>query len=194
LPGFTPALPAPIILRGPAAEERGPTVLNQQGGDGSKGSMRSRSARARKAARAADPAVTQALKDAEWEAHHLVAAAAANFEPDILAAAAKAGWRMDNTSNVAPLPASREAQRRLKDAGIHRPVHDSGHRNWNNDLRNDLRRLRSRLGKDRLMPGTDEHAQGARKGLEKLEQKLRDKLLSLDRVTQNSPTTQSNTV
>ncbi|MBV9782485.1 MAG: AHH domain-containing protein, partial [Acidisphaera sp.] len=152
LPGFTPAPPQSTVLPGPAAEEQGPSVLHQDRNDGLEDGMRTRSERARKAAREADPAVTRALQDAEWRAHHLINRAAAQRFPDLLKEAARAGWRTDDAGNVAPLPASPEAQRKLEGAGIHRPVHDSGHRNWNDDVRSGLSDIEDELRDDGLMP------------------------------------------
>lgn len=100
--------------------------------------MRRHSRRAREAARTADPDVTRALPDADWRAHHLINVAGLRVAPALIAAAARAGWRTGDPGNVAALPASPQAQQKLKAAGIDRPVHDSGHRNWNAEVENKL--------------------------------------------------------
>ncbi len=187
LPGFTPAPPQSNVLPGRAAEERGATVLHQDRNEGLQGGARTNSRRARDAARAADPKVTQALQEAEWRAHHLINVAATRRAPDLLAAAIRAGWRTDDAGNVAPLPASPEAQEKLGATGIHRPVHNSGHRNWNDDALAGLNELRTNLLNDGLTPGTDAYDQAVRKGFEKMQDDLRQKMLELDRLTENFP-------
>jgi len=122
---------------------------------------------------------------AEWRAHHLINVAGLRVAPELIAAAARAGWRTDDPGNVAALPASPDAQQKLKAAGIDRPVHDSGHRNWNAEVRDALMQIRTALGNQRLRPGTDAYDQRAREELEKLQNSLRQKMLQEDRLTQN---------
>ena len=182
-PGFDRAPPSPNVLPGSPAEARGPTILRQDRNDGLAGGARTNSQRARDAARAADPEVTQVLPDAEWRAHHLINVAGLRVAPDLIAAAARAGWRTDDPANVAALPASPDAQRKLKAAGIDRPVHDSGHRNWNDEVADELRQIEKEL--QRLRPGGDAYGRRAREELEKLQNSLRQKMLQEDRLTQN---------
>jgi hypothetical protein len=193
LPGFTPAPPQSNVLPGHPADERGATVLHQDRNEDLQGGARTSSQRARNAARAADPVVTQTLRDAEWRAHHLINVAAARRSPELLAAAVRAGWRTDDASNVAPLPASPEAQGKLGAAGIHRPVHDSGHRNWNEEVLRGLESVQLKLRNERLLPGTDAYARRARDELEQLQNTLRKKMLDFDRLTQNEQTAQTAT-
>ena len=100
-------------------------------------------------------------------------------------AAARAGWRTDDPANVAALPASPDARRKLKAAGIDRPVHDSGHRNWNKDVMERLIRIRTALRSQQMRPGTDAFDRRAREELENLQNSLRQKMLREDRLTQN---------
>jgi hypothetical protein len=81
------------------------------------------------------------IPDADWRAHHLVNVAGLRVAPELIAAAARAGWRTDDPANVAALPASPEAQQKLKAAGIDRPVHDSGHGKWNDEVGIRLKRI-----------------------------------------------------
>ncbi len=61
--------------------------------------------------------MTQALPDADWRAHHLINVAGLRVAPELIAAAARAGWRTDDPGNVAALPASPDAQQKLRAAG-----------------------------------------------------------------------------
>ena len=184
-PGFDPAPPSPNVLPGRPAEEQGPTILQQDRNDGLAAGTRTNSQRAREAARAADPAVTQALPDADWRAHHLINVAGLRVAPELIAAAAQAGWRTDDPGNVAALPASPDAQQKLKAAGIDRPVHDSGHRNWNAEVEKRLRTIAQELRDEGRSPGTEAYRQQARKTLEKLQNDLRQQMMQQDRLTQN---------
>jgi hypothetical protein len=123
------------------------------------------------------------LPDAEWRAHHLINVAGLRVAPDLIAAAARAGWRTDDPGNVAALPASPDAQQKLKAAGIDRPVHDSGHQNWNVEVRDRLRQIETNLRP--LRRGSDAYGRRAREELEKLQNILRRKMLHEDRLTQN---------
>lgn len=184
-PGFDPAPPSPNVLPGRPAEEQGAAILQQDRNDGLAGGARTNSQRAREAARAADPAVTQALPDADWRAHHLINVAGLRVAPELIAAAAQAGWRTDDPGNVAALPASPDAQQKLKAAGIDRPVHDSGHRNWNAEVEKRLRTIAQELRDEGRSPGTEAYRQQARKTLEKLQNDLRQQMMQQDRLTQN---------
>jgi hypothetical protein len=73
----------------------------------------------------------------------------------------------------------------LKAAGIDRPVHDSGHRNWNAEVADELRQIEIDLANQRLQPGTDAYDRRAREELEKLQNSLRQKMLQENRLTQN---------
>ncbi len=182
-PGFDQAPPTSGVLPGRTAEAQGPTILQQDRNDGLTGGARTSSQRAREAARAADPAVTQALPDADWRAHHLINVAGLRVAPELIAAAARAGWRTDDPGNVAALPASPDAQQKLKAAGIERPVHNSGYRNWNDEVEDRLRQIERDLR--RLRPGSEAYGRRAREELKKLQNSLRQKMLQEDRLTQN---------
>jgi hypothetical protein len=106
-------------------------------------------------------------------------------DPELIAAAARAGWRTDDPGNVAALPASPDAQQKLKAAGIDRPVHDSGHRNWNDEVRQRLRTIAQELQGNGGRPGTEAYDRQARQELEKLQNDLRQQMIQLDRATQN---------
>ena len=191
LPGFTPTPAQSNVLPGHPVEEQGATILQHDRNERLDGGARTNSRRAREAARAADPAVTRALQDAEWRAHHLINIAAARRSPDLLAAAARAGWRTDDASNVAPLPASPAAREKLGAAGIHRPVHDSGHRNWNNEVLKALADIELRLDDEGMASDPGSYERRAREELERLQNDLRQKMLEFDRLTRNDAAIQS---
>jgi hypothetical protein len=186
LPGFTPAPPQRNVLPGRAAEEQGVTIVHQDRNDGLQGGARTNSPRARKAAKAADPAVTKALQDAEWRAHHLINVAGLRGASDLIAEAARAGWRTDDAGNMAPLPASPEAREKLRAAGIDRPVHNSGHPNWNVEVEETLAQIRADLQKHGLTRGTDGYARAAKEALEKLQIRLRQEMLGRDKLSENN--------
>jgi hypothetical protein len=79
----------------------------------------------------------------------LINVAGLRVAPELIAAAARAGWRTDDPGNVAALPASPDAQQKLRAAGIDRPVHDSGHRNWNAEVEERLRDVERELAHQR---------------------------------------------
>jgi hypothetical protein len=190
LPGFTPVAPQHNGLPGRAAEERLPLVLDTDRNEGLPDGTNTYSPRARKAARAADPAVTQALRDAEWQAHHLINIAGLREARTLIEGAARAGWRTDDPANVAPLPVSPEARDKLDAAGIQRPVHDNPHRNWNDEVLEGLKDIERTLRDQNLQPSMDGYDKAARKALEQLQNNLRKKLLELRRLTQNDQQSQ----
>ena len=106
-------------------------------------------------------------------------------------AAARAGWRTDDPANVAALPASPDAQRKLKAAGIDRPVHDSGHRNWNDEVRMGVEKILDDLRNQGLTESSEAYDSEARRQLEKLQSELRKKMMQEKRLTQKSTTVQS---
>ena len=172
------------MLSTPASDQGGPTTFHQDRNEGLEGGARTNSSRVRKGARAADPEVPQTLQD-EWEAHHLVSVAAARRDPRLLAAAVRAGWRMDDASNTAPLPASQTAQQKLRDAGVRRPIHDNGHPTWNKRAVAEMAAVPEKLRDANLVQGSPEYDQAARKALEAIQAGLRRAMLRLDRVTRN---------
>jgi hypothetical protein len=87
LPGSIPAASPPPILPGHIAAELSPIILPKERNEGLVGGARTNSPRARKAAEAADPAVTKALKEADWRAHHLINLAGIRQAADLIAEA-----------------------------------------------------------------------------------------------------------
>ena len=90
--------------------------------------------RAARAAEAEDSTVRERLDPAEGSVHHLVNAGASRQHGDLLLAATRSGWTMDDAANVIALPASQAAQAKLTAEGIFRPVHNSGRPIWNEDV------------------------------------------------------------
>jgi hypothetical protein len=184
-PGFTPAPPQANVLPGRPAEEQAPTVLQKDRNERLEGGARTNTRRARNAAETADPRVPQNLERAEWEAHHLINLAGIKAFPDLIHAAEQAGWRTDDASNVAPLPASPEAQRKLGEAGIDLPVHDNAHPKWNAIVEKELSEIKKPLDHAVFTEGSDAYGTRAREELEKLQEDLRQRMLELKRLTQN---------
>jgi hypothetical protein len=180
LPGFTPrpeweAKPAdagPVTIR--------PTTVEHAGREGDP--LRSRSSRARRNASHADPEVTGHLTGPEWEAHHQINLAGIERYRDLIAAAGHAGWKTDDGGNVVPLPANKAAQEKLRERGIARPLHDSGHPEWNNDVTEQLELIRRRYQSQNL----NDKAVGKqiRQDLEKLQHDLGKSLAGKHRITQ----------
>jgi hypothetical protein len=111
--------------------------------------------------------------------------------PELIAAAARAGWRTDDPANVAALPAAPQAQQKLKAARIDRPVHDSGHRDWNGEVRRRLEQISDDLANQGLSKGTNAYDRQAREQLERLQNDLRQSMLREKRLTQNGQTSVS---
>jgi hypothetical protein len=184
LPGFTPAPPQSPVLPGRADKPETPFQLDSRN-EGLGEDLRTYSERARKAAEVADKSVTDKLQPNEWRAHHLISMAGIREYTDLLKEAARAGWRTDEPANMAALPASPEAQQKLKDAGIDRQVHDSGHPDWNGIVSGKLNDIMRDLRKRDLTPGTDSYAKAVREDLEELQINLRRILQRNGKVTQN---------
>jgi hypothetical protein len=181
-PGSVPMPPQPHVLPGPDAAPQGAVIHEQNRNDGLEGNLRSDPRRARDAARQADPAVTQVLKDGEWQAHHLINARNVRDYKDIFDAAAKAGWRTDEVGNVMPLPATAEDQQKLKERGIDRPTHRGGHPQWNEKVIEGLEDIRDKLSRSSLVEGSDAYNMKVRKMLESLQDKLRTEMLEKSRI------------
>ena len=141
-----------------------------------------------------DPKLRDAIKtnpDAKpgdqvvWEdfvAHHLIPMEAVRKHKDLFEAAARAGWNPDEIANVIGLPRTEEAQRRMgKAMGERRPIHDSGHGDWNKAAGEAMQKLRDEMKETRLPPGPafDEEV---RRRLEQLQSKQRGSMPS-DRLT-----------
>jgi hypothetical protein len=181
-PGSVPMPPLPHVLPGPDAEPQGAVIHEQNRNDGLEGNLRSDPRRARDAARQADPAVTQVLKDGEWQAHHLINVGNVRDYKDIFEAAAKAGWRTDEVGNVMPLPATAEDQQKLKGHGIDRPTHRGGHPDWNKEVTKGLENIRDKLSRSSLVEGSDAYNAKARQMLEGLQDGLRIEMLTKPRI------------
>ena len=189
LPAQTQADPIPHVLSTPASDQGGPTIFHQDRNKGLAGSARTNSRRARAAARLADPEVTDTLHAPDWQAHPLINLATARAFPKLLAAAARAGWRTDDRTNTAALPASPEARKILENAGVEpRPVHDSGHAKWNSEAFGEVRKIPAELEEEDIKEGTSAYDQAVKEKLQKIQETLRQKMLKLDRLSQNDQT------
>jgi hypothetical protein len=151
--------------------------------------LRTYTTRAQKSAEAADALVKQNLRADQQRVHHLINAAAAREFGDVLSAAARTGWFMDEPANVITLPANSEAQQHLAAQGLLLPVHDNPHPNWNIDVRAELLRIRSFAD-----AGLGAQPNGAkdlfiRSEIEQLQKRLRLKAISLPRIVERGPET-----
>ncbi|MEJ1976448.1 MAG: AHH domain-containing protein [Acetobacteraceae bacterium] len=124
------------------------------------------------------------LAEADWEAHHLVNMAALQYAPELVKAAVEAGWGPDSVPNIVALPKSAEAQQKIRQVGVSRPVHNSSHLNWNRDVEVILRRANGDFDEgggafqDARTRGT-----AARRFLEQEATKLRARMMHSDRIT-----------
>jgi hypothetical protein len=118
------------------------------------------------------------LKDGEWQAHHLINVGNVRVYKDIFDAAAKAGWRTDEVGNVMPLPATAEDQQKLKERGIDRPIHRGGHPQWNDEVLEELRMIKNDLRLSGLPKSSDAYGAEAYRLLKKLEDRLREEMLT----------------
>ncbi len=192
LPGFTPSPPQSHVLAGPAIEEHGPIVFQRRDRNaGLPGELRTFSPRARVAAGEVDATVTKSLRALEWKAHHLVNMATIRAEATFFAEAARAGWRTDETENIVALPASEEARQKLQKAGIRRPVHNSGHPEWNADVLEEVNAIMADLQSRDLQMGSEAYARAAKAELESMQRRLRQKMLGQDRITQDMAQTKT---
>ena len=177
LPQPPPSRPLtlPTGLPGPEITQLGPFILETGEGTSSRG--------ARRTARHADPKVIQHLADAEWRAHHLINLAAVRGGDEVIRAATRAGWLPNEVANVAALPHTREAQKRLRRKDEPRPVHDSGHPEWIRDVSFKLKNIQKDLH-DRFDDiESPERDQAALDALRKLQEELRDFMLKQNRLT-----------
>jgi hypothetical protein len=184
LPGFTPDTTASPQLPGASAEENAPLILKQDRNKDLPTHLRSNSARARDAARAIDPEVTNTLPAQDWQAHHLIGMASVKVRDDLLAAAARAGWRPDEPGNIVALPANPAAQEQLQAKGIARPLHDNKHSHWTETVSSGLKEIIEILNQEDYDESSEAYAKAARDAIEKLQEKLREAAMKERRLTQ----------
>ena len=125
--------------------------LAQMSGDRNAGlpsGLRAHSQRA--LARAADRDAADQLRNDEWSVHHLIGIQPAKQHLPLLTAATRAGWTMDEATNLMILPRNEAAQAKLAAMGIHRHVHDNGHPKWNREVNAELIRIERWLRSSRL--------------------------------------------
>lgn len=80
-----------------------------------------------------------------------------------------------------------------QEMGQQRPVHNSGHPDWNKEVRKEMEKLKAKLKGMRLnQPSGDYYDQQVRQLLEELQQNLRQRMLDfshMPRLTQNESET-----
>jgi hypothetical protein len=143
----------------------------------------------RRAARISNPEVFRILDRTEIRAHHLANRASERGPAkDVIAAAKRAGWKMDGPENMVALPATPEAQEKLKQAGIDLPVHNSGHPATNKEFEQRALRIEQELRRQNYIEGTEIYDRQARKKLEEIINGIRENLVGYDRLGQIEPT------
>ena len=185
LPPDEAATSQPNVLRGREIVDPGPFTLESRRNQGLKGDERTNTDRARKAAQRVDPEVTKVLEEGEWRAHHLISMEAVRSRNAVLAAAARAGWKTDEDANIAALPTTAAAQQKLRAAGIERPLDDSGHPQWNAQVKQRLIVIKSELDEKFGVGSSPQKDQTAREAVERLLKELRTKALALPRISSN---------
>ena len=147
--------------------------------------LRAHSQRAR--ARAADRATADQLRNDEWSVHHLVGIQPAKAHLALLTAATRAGWAMDAAANLMILPRNEAAQAKLAAVGIHRPVHNSGHAEWNWEVNAELQSIEIALNSLGYAKRSIAYARLARQLLENLQIELRGRAMSRNRISEYQP-------
>jgi hypothetical protein len=148
--------------------------------------LRTYTKRAQRPAALADAKTKEVLDSNEREVHHLVNAASAPRFVDLLTAAERTGWNINEPANVMTLPATQAAQAKLAARGIFLPYHDNPHDQWNTRVRIGLGA--TRIEADRVFGSQDSAAKDLfiRFEIETLQASLRAYILMLDRVVENS--------
>ncbi len=130
--------------------------------------------------------MAEGLTDQDWQAHHLINAAAAKDHVRLLSAAARAGWTMDSPDNVVILPTSTKAQAAMIARGYWRPLHDNPHPQWNANVEEFLDRLEKEVVLDSNSGQTDLLDQYIRTRLEGFQASLRRSPSGMSRVVLNN--------
>lgn len=121
------------------------------------------------------------LTEADWRAHHLIPHVAVRRNIELFQAAARAGYRFDNPGNLVLLPYTKAAQEKMRAAGQHRPIHSSGHGDWNDARLEQVQRISERVETERLLGSEETADELARNLLKDLEQELRSEVLFAER-------------
>lgn len=179
--------PAPVVPLPP--KENGSDVMEvNPGSDRNAGlppPLRAYSERARSAAQVQDRDITERLQDDEWSAHHLIGVKAAHDHTELLEAAARAGWTMDEPANVMALPRTRAAQAKLAAEGVLLPLHDNPHPKWNELIDQQLSLIEGRINMESNDGHTELRDRRARVLIEQFQTILRQQALAKDRITRN---------
>lgn len=183
-----PAAPAqPLILAGPAVSDQGPTILESRRYEGMEPALQSTTNAARQAAAMADRRLVDQLDDNEWAAHHLIGIADIRSFRRLFEIAAKAGWRADEIANVEPLPTTAQAQQKLHERGMDRPIHRGPHREWPREVRRQLELIEQDMDNSGLSEDSLDYQLRARALIENAQRSLRKRLLDIGvgRLTEN---------
>lgn len=183
-PGSVPPVMPPWFLPGDLPQEQGAVIFEREGNRELVPDLRSYSGRVRETLKRAGDKVTALLPEKGWVGHHLINFDSILRNKELFEAAARAGWRTDEAGNLVALPMDEEAQRRLREEGIERPVQRGAHADWNAMVREELEKLQMELKKSGYSEGTGSYDQEVRRMLEQLEKRLRDGLKDRTKLTE----------
>ena len=136
----------------------------------------------RAAADLADPDVADTLDPSEWSAHRLIGIANIRRYHELFEAAAKAGWIADEVENMAALAVSPEAQQKLREHGINRPIHRGSHPDCTRKLEEQLLKIIEKLTVEDLDPQNGQYQADARALFDDLQRELRQDMVERDRI------------
>ncbi len=132
-----------------------------------------------------EKATVEKSKGLQMSVHHLIGVSAAHRHKDLLVAAARIGWNMDEPDNLMLLPATPEAQQQLAKQGLHLPLHNSGHPGWTGEMDRRLKLIGEDLEPLRRPGASNEYDLAAWMAVEMLQAEMRKKALGVVRIVQN---------
>ena len=128
---------------------------------------------------------------ADQRAHHHVPLGTIRKPRALLDAAGRGGFRTDGANNMALCPKDSAAQASAKAKGVDRPVHDSGHPDHNDASNAEAKKIEDELAREGFKPGTSAYDKRAAELVRDMMDRLRQALPKSDRVTENTPSPNS---
>lgn len=182
------ALPFTSLLISPSTSDKAEEDRDREGSNAIRSPHRGYTYRAQKSAEKADAITNELLDLPERRVHHLINRAAADRFGDLLAAAIRTGWYMDEPANVITLPANTAAQAKLAASGIFLPVHDNSHPAWNRRVQEGLAHIQNDANEKFGEQSSKERDLFIRLQMEMLQESLRGDIPWLNRVVENEST------
>ena len=136
-------------------------------------------------ARVNEPIIAAKLKNYPMNVHHLIGVRAAHRFPDLLAAAVRMGWYMDEPNNLILLPATEDGQRELAKVGLLRPIHRGPHPAWSADVEERLQRIETNIDRDFAADHGPARDFSILLAIEALQARLRQEALRLPRIVED---------